>query len=145
MGGVVKNGHACVLRAICEVRFKMILEFCLHGGGNVELYAFFDNIYICIKVAETPESGDGFIGDLISTILVPSYALDGVNGTVFNETDYTQAQKDGVTGEGCTHYHENCQVSLFEVIQYIKINFLILHLNPNMLIEINILLTLIFF
>ena len=68
------------------------------------------------KVAETPENSDGFIGDLISTILVPSYALDGVNGTVFNETDYTRAQKDGFLGEGCTHYHENCTVSLFEVI-----------------------------
>ena len=68
-----------------------------------------------LQVAETPETSDGFIGDLISTILVPSYALDGVNGTVFNETDYTQAQKDGVLGKGCTHYHENCTVSLFEV------------------------------
>ena len=67
------------------------------------------------QVAETPQNSDGFIGDLVSTILVPSYTLDGVNGTVFNETDYTQAQKDGVLGEGCAHYHENCTVSLFEV------------------------------
>ena len=68
-----------------------------------------------LQVAETPETADGFLGDLVSTILVPSYSLDGVNGTVFNETDYTQAQKDGVLGEGCSHYHENCTVSLFEV------------------------------
>ena len=75
-----------------------------------------------LQVAETPETSDGFIGDLISTILVPSYALDGVNGTVFNETDYTQAQKDGVLEKGCTHYHENCTVSLFEVLHNIISN-----------------------
>ena len=68
------------------------------------------------KVAETPQTTDGFLGDLISTILVPSYALDGINGTIFNETDYTQAQKDGYFGDDCTEYHKNCPVSLFQVI-----------------------------
>jgi len=86
MGGVVGNGHACVLRAICEV-------------------------------AETPVTADGFLGDLVSTILVPSYSLDSVNGTVFNETDYTQAQKDGYFGDGCSHYHEDCPVSLFQYVE----------------------------
>jgi len=85
MGGVVGNGRACVLRAICEV-------------------------------AEAPLTSDGFLGDLVSTMLVPSYALDGVNGTIFNETDYTQAQKDGYFGDGCTHYHQDCPVSLFEYV-----------------------------
>ena len=68
------------------------------------------------KVAETPETTDGFLGDLISTMLVPSYALDGINGTIFNETDYTQAQKDGYFGDDCTEYHKDCPVSLFQVI-----------------------------
>ena len=53
----------------------------------------------------------------MSSMLVPSYALDGLNGTIFNETDYTQAQKDGYFGEGCNHYHQECPVSLFEVKQ----------------------------
>ena len=49
-------------------------------------------------------------------MLVPSYALDGINGTIFNETDYTQAQKDGYFGDDCTEYHKDCPVSLFQVI-----------------------------
>ena len=68
------------------------------------------------KVAETPQTTDGFLGDLISTMLVPSYALDGINGTIFNETDYTRAQKDGYFGDDCTKYHKDCPVSLFQVI-----------------------------
>jgi len=86
MGGNVGNGHACVLRAICEV-------------------------------AETPQTTDGFLGDLISTMLVPSYALDGINGTIFNETDYTRAQKDGYFGDDCTKYHKDCPVSLFQYVE----------------------------
>ena len=74
-----------------------------------------------MQVAETPQNNDGFIGDLISTMLVPSYTLDGVNGTIFNETDYTEAQKIGVLGEGCSQYHEDCTVSLFEVFRDILI------------------------
>ena len=27
MGGVVRDGHACILRAICEVKFKFILSY----------------------------------------------------------------------------------------------------------------------
>ena len=53
---------------------------------------------------------------------MPSYALDGVNGTIFNETDYTEAQRVGVLGEGCNQYHENCTVSLFEVFRNILIS-----------------------
>ena len=49
-------------------------------------------------------------------MLVPSYALDGINGTIFNETDYTQAQIDGYFGDDCTEYHKDCPVSLFQVI-----------------------------
>ena len=84
-----------------------------------------------MQVAETPQTSDGFIGDLISTILVPSYALDGVNGTIFNETDYTEAQKVGLLGDGCSQYHDDCTVSLFEVFR----NTLILDLVLSSIIR----------
>ena len=38
MGGVVKNGHACVLRAICEVRLLNINNICSNLERNGLIY-----------------------------------------------------------------------------------------------------------
>ena len=72
-------------------------------------------MYFVVKVAETPQTTDGFIGDLFNMMLAPIHLLEAVQGNLVEEDEYIRAQSAGHYGKDCTEYNRRCPSSFFQV------------------------------
>ncbi len=87
------------------------------------------------EMAETPEHGNGVIGDAFALLTIPTHVIDELNGA--NRTtdfcgpigeirskgpdfdEYIEAQIDGRVQQNCQRYHEHCDTSMFKVMHAI--------------------------
>ena len=72
------------------------------------------------EAAETPFHMDGFLGEAINMLLIPSHILERI--PAFGEADYVTAQRNGQSGYGCHDYYKACPQTFFKVRQVVLLS-----------------------
>ena len=127
------DGHACMLRAMCEVS-KLLSS---HTGAilrkksslivwqfHIKLEQFWPKLTVfhddaCLQASAAPFHSDGLLGDALNLLLSASHALVGeeTEEEVGSYRDYTDAQAEGMVRR-ISNIIIAC-ISLYHVVPYI--------------------------
>ena len=126
------DGHACMLRAMCEVS-KLLSS---HTGAilrrksslivwqfHIKLEQFWPKLTVfhddaCLQASAAPFHSDGLLGDALNLLLSASHALVGeeTEEEVGSYRDYTDAQAEGMVRR--ISIFINARISLYHVVPY---------------------------
>ncbi len=64
---------------------------------------------------QSPLHGDGFLGDVMNSLLTPSYLIDHLEH-LEHPNEYLVAQRDGMVHDDCSAYEARCKLDIFQEI-----------------------------